>query len=191
MYRALLLSDLCWRGALGLFTPVFAIFIVDRIEGGDAYVAGVAAMVGLVSKSVFQMVAAWIADRIPGERDDYWILVAATTLNAVMPLLYLVVRTPIELYIVQFLTNAALAFAFPTFMSIFGRHIDHKRAGTSWAVYFTTSDLGGAIAAGVGGAIVATAGFDAMIYASVVLGLFGALALLPARTHMRGRPLAK
>jgi hypothetical protein len=62
--RMLILSDVIWGGAIGLLGPIFAIFIVNFIEGGNAAVAGVAMAIYLVVKSVMQIPAASIIDKI-------------------------------------------------------------------------------------------------------------------------------
>ena len=182
--RFLILSDVVWGGASGLLGPIFALFILDFVEGGSATVAGVAAAIYLITKSIVQIPAATIIDKIRGEKDDFWIMFIGSLIGAAMPLLYLLVNTPLELYIVQFLIGVAIAFTFPSYMAIFTRHIDKHKEGTEWGIYFTLTDLCSAVAATIGGVLADSLGFSTLIVIVVVIGIFGAGLLYPLRTHM-------
>lgn len=130
--RLLIVSDTVLLGAAGLLGPIFALFIEEFIKGGNEAVAGVAAGIYLFTRSVFQIPIAHLIDRIRGEKDDFWLMFIFTALSSLIPLFYLVIDTPFELYIVQFSLGLLTAFTFPTFMAIFTRHIDKEKEGTEW-----------------------------------------------------------
>ena len=184
--RFLILSDVIWISGTGLLGPIFALFIVGFIDGGDAAVAGVAATIYLVTKSFLQIPVASLIDRIHGERDDFWMMFVGSMGTVLMPLLYLSIHTPLQLYLVQFLYGAMAACTFPSFMAIFTRHIDRTREGTEWGIYFTLTDLSSATAASVGGILATTIGFRPVIVGVVLLGIFGVLLLLPIKPYISG-----
>lgn len=183
--RFLIISDTVQIGAMGLLGPIFALFIEDFIKGGNAAVAGLAAGIYLFSKSVFQIPVANLIDKIRGEKDDFWFLFVFTIIISFIPLLYLVISTPIELYIIQLILGIFTAFTFPTFMAIFTRHIDKEKEGTEWGVYFTLTDLTSALFASIGGYVAASEGFPVLIMAVVVISLIGALLLWPIKPYIR------
>jgi MFS family permease len=183
--RFLILSDIVWRSGVGLLTPVFPIFIIERIVGGNELVAGVAATIGLVTKGIFQVPAAAIIDKIRGEKDDFWMMITFSFLTLLMPISYLFIRTPGQLYVVEFFSNLFLAFTFPSFMAIFTRHVDRQKEGTTWGLYFTLTDFAGAASAAVGGAIALTLGFDKLIIATVSISIMAVFLLIPIRSRMR------
>lgn len=185
MIRFLIISDAVLMGAAGLLGPIFALFITDFIQGGNETVAGLAAGIYLLSKSIFQIPIAHLIDRIRGEKDDFWLMFIFTVIISVVPLLYLVISTPFQLYIVQFILGLSAAFTFPTYMAIFTRHIDHTKEGTEWGVYFTLIDLIGAAFAALGGYIAATSGFHILIIAVVILSLIGSLLLWPIKPYIK------
>lgn len=182
--RCLILSDVIWIGALGLLGPIFALFIVDFIEGGNAAVAGAAASIFLVTKSVLQIPAAAIIDRVCGEDDDFQFIFFGSLAGAIIPILYLFIHTPLQLYAVQFLYGVALAFTFPSYMAIFTRHIDKTREGTEWGIYFTLVDFSSAIAASLGGIFATTIGYKSLIVVVVTVSLLGVFFLYPIRTKL-------
>ena len=186
--RFLIISDVIFTGASGLLGPIFALFIENFIEGGNEIVAGLAVSIYLLTKSVLQIPIAHFIDKIRGEKDDFWILFIFTSLASLIPLLYLLVRTPLELYIVQFILGAFTAFTFPTYMAIFTRHIDKQKEGTEWGIYFTLTDLASAALAALGGYIANANGFKSLIIIVAVLGFVSALLLFPIKPYIKLRP---
>jgi MFS family permease len=186
--RFLILSDTVLIGAAGLLGPIFALFIKDFIQGGNEAVAGLAAGIYLLTKSVLQIPIAYLIDKIKGEKDDFWLMFIFTILIGLVPLLYLVIHTPLQLYIVQFILGFFTAFTFPTYMAIFTRHIDKDKEGTEWGVYFTLVDLTGAAMAAIGGYVAISEGFPTLIISVVSLSVFGALLLWPIRPYIKSRP---
>lgn len=183
--KFLIISDTVLVGAAGLLGPIFALFIEDFIIGGNEAVAGLAAGIYLFTKSIFQIPIAHLIDKIKGERDDFWLLICFTLIVAVMPLFYLVISTPIELYIVQFFMGLFVAFTFPTYMAIFTRHIDKDKEGTEWGVYFTLTDLTSALLGAIGGYVAVSEGFPTLITVVVILSVLGSLLLIPIRPYIR------
>lgn len=183
--RLLIISDTVVVGAAGLLGPIFALFIEGFIQGGNEAVAGLAAGIYLFTKSVFQIPIAHFIDRVRGEKDDFWLMFICTILIALIPLLYLVIHTPAQLYLVQFTLGLFAAFTFPTYMAMFTRHIDKEKEGTEWGIYFTLIDLVSATLAAVGGYLAATQGFHVLIVAVVVVSLIGSLMLWPIRAYVK------
>ncbi|MFH2062916.1 MAG: MFS transporter [bacterium] len=182
--RLLVISDVIWMGALGLLGPIFSLFVVEFIEGADASVAGTAAAIYLITKSILQIPAASLIDRIRGEKDDFWIMFLGSIAAALIPLLYLVIRTPGQLYLVQFLYGGIVAFTFPSYMALFTRHIDRGREGTDWGIYFTLTDLSGAAAASIGGVLATKVGYHPLIVVLAGISLLGTLVLFPIRSFI-------
>jgi len=183
--RFLIISDTVIAGAAGLLGPIFAIFITEFIQDANAAVAGIAAGIFLFTKSILQIPIAHVIDKIRGEKDDYWLLVIFSIFIAFMPLTYLIIHSPLQLYVVQFIFGLLTAFTFPTYMALFTRHIDKEKEGTEWGIYFTLTDLVGAAFAIIGGYVAITEGFKTLIIIVVILSLIGALLLLPIKPYIK------
>ncbi|MBU4314894.1 MFS transporter [Patescibacteria group bacterium] len=183
--RMLIISDILIVGASGLMSPIFAIYIENFIVGGGVAVAGIAASIYLITKSIFQIPIASILDRIRGEKDDFWILFLGSLFGALIPLAYIFISTPIELYFVQFCVGLTGAALFPAYMAIFTRHIDRHREGTEWGLYFTLVDMSSAVMASIGGILAATVGFEWLIILLSCVGVIGSLLLLNIRPYIK------
>lgn len=183
--RLLIISDTVVIGAAGLLGPIFALFIEDYIIGGNEAVAGLAAGIYLFTKSILQVPIAHVIDKIRGERDDFWLMLVCSILIALIPLLYLVIDTPLQLYFVQFILGIFTAFTFPTYMAIFTRHIDRAKEGMEWGIYFTLTDLTSAALAALGGYLASSYGFPILIGAVVCMSVVGSLLLLPIKPYIK------
>jgi MFS family permease len=151
-------------------------------------VAGVAVAIFLITKSLFQIPAASFMDKVCGDKDDYWFLFAGMVMVSTLPLGYLLISSPLQLYLIQFLMGAATAFTFPSFMAIFTRYVEMDRAGTVWGVYYTLIDISSAATAAIGGVLAATIGFENVIIIVTVIGWIGALLYLPVGPALKKTP---
>ncbi|MDH5533897.1 MAG: MFS transporter [Candidatus Pacebacteria bacterium] len=182
--KFLILSDVLVVGATGMLAPLFALFIEDYIIGSSAMVVSVAMGVFLISRSLLQIPIATLIDKIKGEEDDFNFMFIFSVLMALTPLLYLYIKTPVQLYLVQALLGVFTAITYPSYMAIFTRHVDKNREGTEWGIYYTMTDLGSAFLAVLGGYVAETFGFPQLISLVVIISLLGAFTLSPIRYYL-------
>lgn len=183
--RFLTISDILILSGFGLISPIFAIFIVDMINGGNLEVAGIASAIFLFSRSLVQIPAAVIIDKIKGEKDDFWALLIGSLIFSLVPLAYLFISSPLELYFVQFLYGLVMAFTYPSWLAIFTRHIDKEHEGIEWGIYQTFVDLGGAAAASLGGFLAYKFGFNLLFVLVSLISFVGSFFLVGIYRKMR------
>lgn len=176
--RVLTISDVLIIGSFGLIAPIFAIFITDKIPGGTVEVAGIASAIYLLTKSFGQIPMATFIDKIKGEKDDFWVMFTSSIVFAIIPLLYIIIDTPGQLYLIQFVSGLSSAFCFPAWRGIFTRHIDKKHEGLEWSVYQTLVDITSAATASIGGFVALKYGFDTLFIAMSVITFAGVIILL-------------
>lgn len=179
--KILIFSDFTIYSAWGLLSPIFAVFLLENIKGGDASVAGLAAGIYWVTKSVLQVPIGKLMDKIKGEKDDYYAVVAGTFLASFVPLGYLIASEPWHIYALQVFYAFAMAMVIPPWGGLFTRHIDKGREAETWG--FESSLLGlGVGAAGIAGGFIAeTLGFALIFIAVSAFGFLGAALLLLVR----------
>jgi len=183
--RFLTISDILILSGFGLISPIFAVFIVDIIKGGNLEVVGIASAVYLLTRSLTQIPAAAMIDKIKGERDDFWALLIGSLVFSLVPLAYLFVSTPMHLYFVQFFYGLATALTYPSWLAIFTRHIDKEHEGVEWGVYQTLVDLGGAASASLGGFLAYQFGFNLLFVLVSLISFMGSIFLLGIYRKMR------
>ena len=93
--RFLALSNIVTVAAIGLFGPLFAIYLTQKIQTQNIFeVIGLAASIFLLTRSLSQIPIAYLIDKIPGEIDDFWFLFAGNVTYVIVPILYLFVSEP-------------------------------------------------------------------------------------------------
>jgi len=184
--------DFFVNSAFGVIAPFFAIFITQQIDGGSATVAGLATAIYWVVKSIFQLpVARWL-DRTDGEIDEFWALFCGYLSLTVIPIIYFFAIKPWHIYAAQAIFGFIMAWAVPSWFSIFTRHIDKFRISFEWSLYSVFAvGIATAIAGAVGGILVDRLGFRFIFLLASALTLLAALGIwsikkyiYPKRDHL-------
>ena len=184
--KYLVLSDLVFWAGWGLITPVFAIFIVDRIQGGTAFVVGIASAIYWILKSILRIPIGMFLDKTIGERDDYWFLTVGLFMAAFVPFGYAIATLPWHIYMLQVFYAIGMAMSLSGWTAIFTRHIDKGKEATEWGIDATSVGLGAGISAAIGGWAVTQFGFALVLIAVGILGLIGASILFLLRDEIKG-----
>ena len=184
--RFLTASDAALRSSLGLFGPIFAVYLTQRIDTANALeVIGIGTSIYLFTRSLGQIPLAYIIDKIKGEKDDFYILLVGNTIFVIVPILYLLISQPWHLFAIQFVYGLGAALTFPTWNALFTRHIDKGREGTEWGMYQTTVDMAGAVAAPIGGFIASYYGFTAVMVMASCLAVISSIFIFFTRTDLK------
>jgi len=191
--RTLITSDLTLSAGWGFLAPIFAIFILDRIEGGDVSVVGFAVGLYWIVKSIVQPFLARYLDRNHGEIDDFYFLVAGLFVAGLVPLGYLFITQPWQLYLLEFIHAVAMACAIPTWAGIFTRHIDKGQEAFEWSIESTALGFGAGIAGILGGLLAETVGFEAIFILVSAFSMLAVVILFPVRPLImpRGKGLVR
>ena len=184
--KYLILSDLVFYAGWGLITPIFAIFIVQKIQGGDALVAGLSSAIYLILMSLLRVPIGIFLDSRPGERDDYWFLTIGLFIAALVPFGFIFAKFPWHIYSLQAIHAIAMAMSLSAWPAIFTRHIDKGIESTEWGLDATSVGLGAGISGAIGGWAVTQFGFNPVFIAVGIIGLIGAALLLFLRKDIKG-----
>lgn len=189
--RILILSDFLIYSSWGLITPIIAVFINDSIKGGDVGVAGTAAGIYWITKSILQVPIGKYLDRNTGkknaEKDDYWFMIIGTFIASLTPLMFLISSEPWHIYGLEVIYGAAMAMVIPPWGGIFVRHIDKGREAETFALESSTLGIGVGVAGIVGGAIAKFVGFTPLFIGVSVFGILGTLLLLAIKKDILPR----
>jgi len=187
--RFLTVGDAVLTAALGLFGPIFAVFIAERISTGNALeIIGIGTSIYLFTRSLGQIPLAYIIDKIPGERDDYYILLIGSCIFFIVPILYLFISEAWHLFVIQFMYGLGAALTYPTWNAIFTRHIDKGKEGIEWGMYQTSVDMAGAVAAPIGGFVASLYGFEAVMICASVFAAISIVFTFLTRKDLRFKP---
>jgi MFS family permease len=169
--RILIFSDFLFTSGWGLISPIFAIFLIEDINGSGAMVAGFAAAIYWLVKSILQPFIAYYLDKHHGEKDDLYFLIGGYILVSFVPLGYIFSYLPWHIYLLQFLYAIGMACAIPTWAGIFTRHIDKGKEAFEWSIESTSLGIAAGITGAVGGLVGSIVGFKILFLAVSIFTL--------------------
>jgi len=174
--RYLVLSDLVFYSGWGLISPVFAIFLINSIQGGNALIVGMAAGIHLIVRSLLRVPFGMYADK--SQKIAYHLMIWGLLFSALIPIGYILSSMPVQIYILQAILGAALAMSTAGWTCLFSRHMDRGKESTEWGVDAVAVGLGPGIAGVLGGIGVTYFSFNSVFIAVTLVGLIGVLMLL-------------
>jgi len=189
--KYLILSDLIFWSGWGLLSPIFAVFITQKIEGGNLAVIGVASSIYWILKSLLRIPIGILLDSRKGEEDDFWFLFFGLILSSLVPFGYLMAKYPSHIYLLQSLQAFGMAMALSGWTAIFSRHLDKGKEATEWGIDATSVGLGIGISGALGGLIANSFGFKIIFLLVGVLGFSAAILLLFILKKISPRSLKK
>jgi MFS family permease len=183
--KTLIGAEVALGSASSLLGPIFAIFIVDSIEGGSLEIAGTAVAISLVTKSIIRVPLAYHLDKSTGELTDYYSMLIGFLLFAFTQFMFLWAETPIHIYSIQLISGLAIALAYTPWYGLFSKKLDSHHEDYEWSVGNSLSGIGAAIASYTGGVVAQNYGFHPLFVISGILMLVGALSLTTLKDSLR------
>lgn len=174
--KYLIYSDLVFYTGWGIISPIFAIFILEGITGGNAFVVGMAAAVHLIVRSLLRVPFGMKADK--SQKVSYQFMLWGLLVAALVPLGYIFSKNAWHIYIFQAVLGASLAMSTAGWACIFSRHMDKGKESTEWGFDAVAVGLGPGIAAAAGGIAVTYFSFNSVFIVVTLIGLIGVLLLL-------------
>lgn len=167
--RFLILSDFFLFFSVGLLAPIFAVFILDNIEN-RMEVIGYAVACYWLTRVIMVIPLSRLMDRIKGEFDEFYFMVAGTLLISIIPLFYIASTSPWHIYLLQVINGLANSMAVPAWRILFTNHVDRKIVGFEWSLEDVGVGIATASSAALGAFVADKVGFDFLF---CLISLFG------------------
>lgn len=187
--RHLVISDFVLNFAFGLLAPIFAVFILNNIEGGSLRVIGLATTFYWITRTVTTVPLSRFMDRTDGERDEFYFAVAGSFIVSSIPLFYLLAHLPWHIYLIQLIMGLANSMAIPAWRILFTDHIDRGKTGFDWSLEDIAIGSSIGISAYLGSLIADKFGFDVVLVLLAMLGYLATMILIPL--HRDAKTLAQ
>jgi MFS family permease len=186
--KILVFSDILILSGFGLFAPIFAVFLTDKIVGASLVVVGIADFIYLITKSLVQIPVGILIDKTKGEKIDFWFTFGGSLLATLSVLLYINAIFPWHIYIAQVLYGLGIGVAYPGWMGLFTRNMEGGRESFVWSLHSTLVEFSSALAAAAGGLIAERFGFNILFISVFVICLIGTLSLFGMFTYINEQP---
>lgn len=183
--KNLIISDLALITGLGLITPIFAIFLTDRIKGANIEVVGFAAAIYWVVESIVAVPFGKFLDKTDSERADLIFVIIGNLLAALSVFGYFFSTLPWHIYFLQGVCALGMGMNIPAYTAIFTRHIDKGREAFTWGVRSSSVAAGSGIAGALGGIIAERYGFDSLFIGVIVFILLSSFLPFLVKKEMK------
>jgi DHA1 family bicyclomycin/chloramphenicol resistance-like MFS transporter len=168
---ALLLSNSLVLISLGMFVPIYALFVQQ--VGGNALSAGLTAGALAFASGLSALLSGRLIDHFSRRQTRYF-LVVGWALIGVSCLLYLLVHNVTALFTVQILSGFLKTISAPAFDTLYARHLDSRSTGQEYGVWEASFFMMAGVGAVLGGAIVSLYGFPGVFIAMALLAFLAA-----------------
>ena len=162
----------------GFISPFFAVFVTLKIADGSVSVVGYAIAIYWFIKSVIQLPIARFLDKTDGEKDDYAAMILGAFLFFLFPIIYIFVKTPVQLYLTQVLMAVAGSLYVVPWNAIFTRHVDKFRIGFEWSLNSSALGFGLMAATATGGYLAERFGYNMVFIIAACINFIGAVSLI-------------
>ena len=175
--KVLLWSDFVFWSGWGLVAPIFAIFIVQEITGGNEFVIGVSTAIYTAISTLLRIPMGFFLDNQPHEKTDLAFAIFGLVIASLSSFGFAWAYLPWHLYLLQAIHAVGMAMNLSGWTALYTRHIDKGRESTEWGISAVSVGVGGALTAVIGGWAATRFGFDAIFIAVSLIGLAGAAIL--------------
>ena len=182
--KILISADLLFMTAFGFIAPIFAIFLVQSIEGGTVQLAGTAVAIYWLTKSILRIPIAYYLDKKRGEWDDFYAMIAGFSIYTIAFFLYALAQSPFHIYGIQFFMGIGGALAFTPWYGFFTRHIDKYHENLEWGFEISFVGFGIALSGFFAGFIAERYGFVPLFIIAGTLSFIGTIILLLVRKNL-------
>lgn len=175
--RFLILSDFFLFFAVGLLAPIYAVFILSKIEN-RIEVIGYAVAFYWLTRVIMVIPLSKLMDRLKGEFDEFFFMVLGTFLISMVPLCYIISSEPWHIYALQVLNGLAHSMAVPAWRILFTNHIDRRIVGFEWSLEDVGVGIATAASAAIGAYVADRFGFNMLFIAISFFGIVSVVILL-------------
>ena len=175
LVKAYIVSESLMWSAWNFIIPIFAVFIVENVSGGNIQLAAIGYSTYLMSRVVFELIS---GKYLLGTNDRKKVMLVIIGMICVS-LSYLgfaVVREVYLLLFYYFVAGMGLGLAMPAKNSLFSIHLDKDKEATEWSLSDAFQFSAMAVATGIGGFIAYHYGFQPLF---MLAFFFNCLAIIP------------
>jgi len=181
--KLLTILDIFSLYGMSLLAPIFAVFVIDKIDGGNLEVVGIALALNLLVANLFSLVMARYFDKTKGNIDEYKFLLFGYIALSFLPMLYIWVTTISQIYVIQILSGLMVAISYPAWRGLYARSVDKGKEAFQWSFNSAANGLVAASAAIVSGFVAEHLGFNYVFMLAPLIGIPGIIALLKIRKY--------
>lgn len=170
--KAFIVSETFLWSAWNFVTPIFAIFVVSNIEGGNVQIAASAFSVYLIARVFSELLSGrYLLGKI--ERGKFILTIGGMLFLSLSYVGFAFSNTIFYLFFFYAMAGVGLGIASPAKNSLFSTHLDKNKEPSEWGIYDAITFTGMALATALGGFIAGQYGFSFLFLLASIVNLLG------------------
>mgnify|MGYP002396401372 CR=1 FL=1 len=187
MLRAMTINDITYWGSFSFISVIFALFVIEYIEGGSATHVGLAMMIYSVISAGFSIPAGRFFDTHKGYLDEVWGLALSGFLTGLIYIAMSFASQLWHLYVAMGMLGILASINMSSWRILFYNNIRKREYGETIGIYQTLFSIGEGGAMALGGFFGETFGFDAVIFWGGIAIFVGGFLPLLIRSYFSKR----
>jgi MFS family permease len=170
--EAFIVSETFFWSAWNFITPIFAIFVINDIRGGNITIAASAFSFYLITRVIVEVIAGKYSI---GKSDFHklWLTIGGMILLSIAYIGFAFSHSIVALFFFYVVTGIAIGVATPAKNSLFSTHLDHNKESAEWGIYDAVILSGIALATALGGFIASIYGFEPLFLLAALINILG------------------
>ena len=175
--KAFIISEAFLWSAYNFVIPIFAVFVLNNIRGGNIQVAASAYSFFLIVRVIFELITCKYLGK-SNEFNKFTTTIAGILLISLGYLGFSFSGGIISLFIFFGVVGMGLGIASPVKNSLFATHLDKNKETTEWGIYDAVTFIGMASTAALGGFIASSYGFNFLFVIAAIVNFIGIIPYL-------------
>lgn len=177
LVKAFIISETFVWSSYNFVTPIFAIFVINNIAGGNVQTAASAFSIFLISRVIFDLISCrFVAGQ--SESKKMFATILGLFILSIGYFGFAFSRTISFLFFFYIISGMGLGIATPSKNSLFSTHLDKNKEPTEWGIYDAITFIGMASTAALGGFIANQYGFQFLFLLACGINLLGIIPYL-------------
>lgn len=175
--EAFIISETLLWSAWNFVAPIFAIFVVNNVKGGNVQIAASAFSVYLITRVIFEIIVGrYLSEKTDGNK--FALAILGMVLMSIAYIGFSLSNTILLLFLFYMLIGTGIGIASPAKNSLFTEHIDKNKSATEWSLYDAITLIGVASATALGGFIAGAYGFSFLFLLAAIVNALGIIPYL-------------
>lgn len=179
--KAFIISEVFLWSSWFAVIPLFGIFVVEGIPGGNIQLAASGFSVYLISRVIFELISGKML--VGGsETRKLQISIIGILLAGIATISFALADSILSLFLIFPIIGLGVGIASPAKNSLFSSHLDKSKDTTEWGIYDAVVFVGIALSTALGGFIATDYGFKIFF---IIAGTWMLLGIIPYLLYLR------
>lgn len=172
--KAYIISDSLLWSAWNFVTPIFAIFVVNNINGGNIETASFSFSTYLIARVILELIAGKMLIQTSDKR-KMRMAISGMLLMSMAYLGFAFTKEVFYIYFFYIIAGMGLGLASPAKNALFSIHLDKNKEAAEWGISDAITFAGMALTSALGGFIAKMFGFQVLFLLAFTINILATL----------------